>query len=121
MTTITERVEPYVTRLLDDRELQRDLREAVTALRGGAKRAEAKKAKPSRLMGDKKFKQNAQRAAASIKDAQARFRGEPPKSHRGRKILLVLLVLVGLGAAAAAAKQVLSDDEFAAQPQTPGA
>lgn len=116
MATMTERVEPYMTRLIDDRELQRDLRDAVTAIRGGASRAESKKRKPSRLMGDKKFKQNAQRAALSIKDAQARLRGEPPKSHRGRKILLVLLLLVGIGAAAAAAKQVMGEDDFAAQP-----
>jgi hypothetical protein len=113
--TMAERVEPYVTRLLDDRELQRDLRDAVTALRSGANRAEAKKRKPARLLDDKKFKQSAQRAVESIKDAQARFRGEPPKSHRGRKILIVLLVLAGLGAAAAAAKQMLGEDEFAAQ------
>jgi hypothetical protein len=110
--TMTERVEPYVTRLVDDRELQRDLRDAITALRGGANRAEAKKRKPTRLLDDKKFKQNVERATESIKDAQARLRGKPPKSHRGRK---VLLVLVGLGAAAAAAKQMLAEDEFAAQ------
>jgi hypothetical protein len=116
MATMTERVEPYMTRLIDDRELQRDLRDAVKALRSGANRAEAKKRKPSRLMGDKKFQQNAQRAAASIKDAQARFRGKPPKSHRGRKILLFGLLLVGIGAAAMAAKQVMGEDEFDAQP-----
>jgi hypothetical protein len=113
--SVTERAAPYAERLLDDRELQRDLRDAAAALRTSFGRAEAKKRKPSRLMGDKKFKQNAQRAASSIKDAQARFRGEPPKSHRGRKILLVLLLLVGIGAAAMAAKQVMGEDDFAAQ------
>jgi hypothetical protein len=113
---VKDKAAPYAERLLEDRELQRDLRDAVDALRTSCNRAESKKRKPSRLMGDKKFKQNAQRAALSIKDAQARFRGEPPRSHRGRKILLVLLLLVGLGAAAAAAKQVMGEDEFAAQP-----
>lgn len=113
---VKDKAAPYAERLLGDRELQRDLRDAAAALRTSLNRAESKKRKPSRLMGDKKFKRNAQQAAESIKDAQARFRGEPPKSHRGRKILLVLLLLVGLGAAAAAAKQVMAEDEFAAQP-----
>lgn len=119
--SVTERAAPYAERLLGDRELQRDLREAISALRSGLNRAESKKRKPARLLDDKKFKQNAQRAATSIKDAQARFRGEPPKSHRGRKILLVLLVLVGIGAAALAAKQVMGEDDFAASPGEPGA
>jgi hypothetical protein len=113
---VKDKAAPYAERLLGDRELQRDLRDAAAALRTSFNRAESKKRKPSRLMDDKKFKQSAQRAAVSIKDAQARFRGEPPKSHRGRKVLLVLLLLVGLGAAAATAKQLLAEDEFAAQP-----
>jgi hypothetical protein len=112
---VMDKAAPYAERLLDDRELQRDLRDAAAALRISFNRADSKKKKPSRLMGDKKFKQNAQRAALSIKDAQARFRGEPPKSHRGRKILLFVLLLIGIGAAAAAAKQVMGDDEFVAQ------
>lgn len=114
--SVTERAAPYAERLLDDRELQRDLRDAAAALRTSFGRAESKKKKPSRLMGDKKFQQSAQRAAASLKDAQARFRGEPPKSHRGRKILLFLLLLVGIGAAAMAAKQVMGEDDVSAQP-----
>jgi hypothetical protein len=105
---VTDRAQPYVDRLLEDRELQRDLRELATALRGGFQRAEKKEKQPSRLLGDRKFKQNAQQAKASLSDAAARLRGEPPKRHRGRKMLVVLLV-VGVGAAAFAAKEVLKD------------
>ncbi len=104
---VTERAAPYAERLLDDRELQRDLREAISALRTGINRADSKKRKPSRLMGDKKFKQSAERAAAALKDASSRFQGEPPKKHRLRKLLFVVLLL---GAAGFAAKQLLGDD-----------
>ena len=113
---ITDRAAPYAQRLLDDRELQRDLRELASALRGGYGRAEKKKKKPSRLAGDKKFKQNAQRAAASLKDAQARFRGEEPKSHRGRKLLIGLILIA---AAAFGAKKLLDANNDPHSPQTP--
>jgi hypothetical protein len=105
--SVTERAAPYAERLLDDRELQRDLREAISALRTGLNRADSKKRKPARLLGDKKFKQSAERAASAIKDASARFQGEPPKKHRLRKLLFVVLLL---GAAGFAAKQLLDDD-----------
>jgi hypothetical protein len=105
---VTDRAQPYVDRLLEDRELQRDLRELAAAVRGGFQRAEKKEKQPSRLFGDRKFKQNAQQAKASLSDAAARLRGEPPKRHRGRKMLVVLLV-VGVGAAAFAAKEVLKN------------
>jgi hypothetical protein len=104
---VTDRAMPYAERLLDDRELQRDLREAMSALRSGLHRAESKHRKPSRLMGDKKFKRSAQRAASSLKDASARFQGEPPKKHRGRKFLIAAVVV---GALAIAAKKLLADE-----------
>jgi hypothetical protein len=104
---VTDKAMPYAERLLDDRELQRDLREAMSALRSGLNRAESKHRKPSRLMGDKKFKRSAQRAAASLKDASARFQGEPPKKHRGRKFLIAAVVV---GAVALAAKKMLAGE-----------
>jgi hypothetical protein len=105
--TVRERAVPYAERLLDDRELQRDLREAATALRSSLRRAESKKRKPARLVGDKKFKSSAERAATALRDASARFQGEPPKKkHRLRKFLVVLFVLGGLGLAA---RKALSD------------
>ena len=113
---ITDKAAPYAQRLLDDRELQRDLRELASALRGGYGRAEKKKKKPSRLAEDKKFRKSAQRASASFKDAQARFRGEQPKSHRVRNLLIGLVVVAG---AAFAAKQFLGEkDPYAAQTPT---
>ena len=105
---VSDRAQPYIDRLLEDRELQRDLRELAAAVRGGFQRAEKKEKQPSRLFGDRKFKQNAQQAKASLSDAAARLRGEPPRHHRGRKMLVVLL-LVGVGAAAFAAKEVLKN------------
>jgi len=102
---ITDRAEPYVNRLIEDRELQRDLRDLASALRGSYGRAEKKNRKPSRVLGDRKFKQSAQRAGESLRDATMRFRGEPPKkSHRLRKLLLVAAIL---GAAAFAGKKML--------------
>jgi hypothetical protein len=111
---ISERAEPYVNRLIEDRELQRDLRDLAAALRGSYGRAEKKKQKPSRLLGDRKFKQNAQRAGESLRDATMRFRGEPPKkSHRGRKLLLVAVIL---GAVAFAARKMLDAGSETQQP-----
>jgi hypothetical protein len=105
--SVAGKAAPYAERLLDDKELQRDLRDAITALRGGFNRAESKKRKPARLLGDKKFQRNAQRAAEAIKDASARFQGEPPKKHRLRKLLFVVVLL---GAAGFAAKQLLDNE-----------
>lgn len=103
--SVVDRATPYAERLLDDRELQRDLRELAVALKTTLGRAEKKKKKPARLLDDRKFKDSAQRAAAAIKDANARFQGKPPKRHRLRKFL-VAVVLVG--GAAVAAKQFLA-------------
>jgi hypothetical protein len=105
---MTEKAQPYVERLLDDRDLQNDLRELMTALRVSYGRAEKKKRKPSRLAGDRKFKQNAQKAGEALRDATQRFQGKPPKKHRLRKFLVVVLVLAG---AAFAAKQLLGDED----------
>ena len=104
---VTDRAQPYVERLLEDRDLQNDLRELMTALRVSYGRAEKKKKKPGRLAGDRKFKRNAQRAGESLRDATMRFRGEPPKKHRLRKLLFVSLIL---GAVAFGAKQLLGDE-----------
>jgi hypothetical protein len=116
---ITERAEPYVNRLIEDRELQRDLRDLASALRGSYGRAEKKDKKPSRLLGDRKFKQNAQRAGESLRNATMRFRGEPPKkSHRLRKLLMIAVIL---GAAAFAGKKLLdAESEAPATPPPPG-
>ena len=105
---MTDRAQPYVERLLEDSELQNDLRELTTALRRSYGRAE-KKNKPGRLAGDRKFRQNAQRAGEALRDASMRFRGEPPKKkHPLRKMLLVIAVLAG---AAYAAKQLLGESD----------
>jgi hypothetical protein len=109
--TVRDRAVPYAERLLDDHQLQRDLREAMAALRSSFNRAESKKRKPSRLIDDKKFKRSAQRAAASLKDASARFQGEPPKKHRGRKLLIALVAVGGL---ALAARKVFADEGIGA-------
>jgi hypothetical protein len=111
---MVERAQPYVERLLEDSDLQQDLRELATALRGTYGRAEKKRKKPSRLAGDRKFKQNAQRAGESLRDAAMRFRGEPPKkSHRLRKLVVAAIVV---GAAVYAGRELLASDD---QPTPP--
>jgi hypothetical protein len=104
---VKDKAVPYAQRLIDDRELQRDLRELASAIRRGYGRAERKRKKPSRLAEDKKFRKSAQRATASLRDAQARLRGEEPKSHRGRKLLIFAVAVAGL---ALVARKALSDD-----------
>lgn len=105
---VTDRAAPYVNRLLDDSDLQRDLREGMQALRTSLNRADRKKRKPSKLLGDRKFKRSTERAALSLRDAGKRFRGEQPKSHRGRKLIVIMAVV---GAGAFAAKRMLSEDD----------
>jgi hypothetical protein len=89
---------PYVERLADDRDLQRDLREAISALRVSYSRAEAKHKRPSRMLADKKLSRNAQRAATSLSNAALRLRGKQPEPRRGRRVMLVAVV-IGAGAA----------------------
>jgi hypothetical protein len=103
---LAERAQPYVDRLLEDRELQSDLRELAAALRRGAGRAQAKRSKPAGLLGDRRLKKSAERAAASLKDAGARFRGEAPKHHRLRKVLIVVAVV---GGAALAGRKLIDN------------
>jgi hypothetical protein len=103
-----DKAETYINRLLDDRELQRDLGELMTALRVSYGRAEKNKKKPGRLAGDRKFKQNAQKAGEALRDAGKRFQGKPPKKHRLRKFLVFVLVAAGV---AFAAKTLLEGDE----------
>jgi hypothetical protein len=103
-----DKAETYINRLLDDRELQHDISELMTALRVSYGRAEKKGRKPNRLAGDRKFKQNAQKAGEALRDATQRFQGKPPKKHRLRKALIFVLVAAGL---AFAAKTLLDSDE----------
>jgi chemotaxis response regulator CheB len=92
---VTDRAQPYVDRLLEDRELQNDLRELASAARVGIQRVRAKRRKPRKLLDDRRFRQQTRRAAANLKDAGARFRGQPPKSHRGRRFVVIALVVGG--------------------------
>lgn len=110
---VTDRAAPYVNRLLDDGDLQRDLRQGAQALRSSLNRANRKKRKPSRLLGDRKFKRNTGRAARSLRDAGMRFRGEAPKSHRGRKLVLIA---AAVGVAGFALRQMLKDEQAAGTP-----
>jgi hypothetical protein len=98
--------EAYIERLLEDGDLQSDLRELVAAIRGGFDRADAKKRKPSRLLDDRRFQRHAQRAVASFKEASTRLRGDTPKSHRGRRIVVAVLAL---GGGALAAREILRE------------
>lgn len=106
---MTERAQPYVERLLDDSDLQDDLRDLMTALRRSYGRADKKKKKPSRLLGDRKFKQNTQKAGLALRDATKRFQGEPPKKkHRLRKLVGAAIVA---GVAYYGIRELLGSDD----------
>jgi hypothetical protein len=102
----SDKAESHINRLLEDRELQDDLRELLAAVRGSFDRAAAKRRRPARLFDDRKFRQQTQRAAASLKNGSAHLRGESPSSYRGRRIVGVLLAVGGV---ALAVREVLRE------------
>ena len=101
-----DRAESYINRLLEDRELQNDLRELLAAFRGSFDRGAAGRRKPTRLLENRKFQQQTQRAVASPRGGSARLRGESPNDYQGRRIVGVLLAVGGV---ALAVREVLRE------------
>jgi hypothetical protein len=92
------RSNPYVNQLIEDDELRDNLRTAFESARKAYGRINGK-GPVKALTEDKKVQKELREAASSLRDAADTLRGaNKKKSHRGRKLVLVL---VGAGLALA--------------------
>jgi hypothetical protein len=90
---VEARNNPYVQRLIEDP----DLRDNVLAAYGHARRAYRRmsngKPPAKALMEDKKLQRELREASSSLREAADQIRGKRKRKHRGRRI--VMLVLIG--------------------------
>jgi hypothetical protein len=91
---------PYVERLVGDRELRENLRTAFESSRKAYARM-ANGRGPQAIVDDKKTQKQLKDAAGSLRDAAEALRGAGQKRKRKRRGGLILLLLVGGGAAVA--------------------
>ncbi len=82
---------PYVQRLVEDRELRENLRTAFESTRKAYGRMSNKKGPTKALMEDKKVQKDLRQAAESLREASEQLRGKRRKSRLGRLILIALL------------------------------
>jgi ferric-dicitrate binding protein FerR (iron transport regulator) len=100
-TTRSDRVKLALERLLEDEDVQAQLRTAATRSREAWARAAGRR--PSKAVEDKKLYAKVREAATSLTRAGRSLRAKPePPKRRGRK---VVLVVVASGAAALALKK----------------
>jgi hypothetical protein len=93
-----ETLAPYVKRALEDPELRADLVAAIAAARG----VYGQVAKGSGVIGkagkvtERDFQKHLQQFVSEVSDASDRMQGKTKKSHKGRNIVLLTGVTVGL-------------------------
>lgn len=86
------RSNPYVQRLVEDPELRENVREAFESARKAYRRMSNGKAPAKALVEDKKLQKDLRHAAESLRDAGEQMRGKRRKRHRGRRLLMLLIV-----------------------------
>jgi len=91
---------PYVERLINDRELRDNLRATLESSRKAYERM-ADGRGPQAIVDDKKTQKQLKDAAASLREVSDSLRGAGHKRRRKRRGGLVLFLLVGAGAAVA--------------------
>jgi hypothetical protein len=110
------RSNPYVQRLIEDPDLRDNVREAYEHARQAYRRMSNGKPPAKALMEDKKLQRELREASSSLREAADQIRGKRKKKHRGRR--LVMLVIIG-GIAAIAlsegARKTVLDKLFGAE------
>ena len=91
------RTNPYVQRFIEDPELRDNVRSAFESGRKALKRMQNGKGPARALVEDRKLQKELRETADSLKQAADQARGKRRSKHRGRKLLMLLV----LGAAAA--------------------
>jgi hypothetical protein len=87
----------YVQRFVEDPELRENVRSAFESARKAYKRMQNGKGPARALVEDKKLQKDLRRTADSLQQATEQLRGKRHRKHRGRKLLMLMI----LGAAAA--------------------
>ena len=91
------RQNPYVQRFVEDPELRENVRSAFESARKAYKRMQNGKGPARALVEDKKLQKNLRQTADSLQQATEQLRGKKRRRHRGRK-LLMLMILGGIAA-----------------------
>jgi hypothetical protein len=97
------RTNPYVQRFIEDEELRANVLSAYESARKAVKRMQNGKGPARAIVDDRKLQKELRTTADNLKEASERVRGKRRKRHRGRKLLMLMI----LGAAAAL---ILSED-----------
>ena len=97
------RTNPYVQRFIEDEELRASVLSAYESARKAVKRMQNGKGPARAIVDDKKLQKELGTTADNLKEASDRVRGKRRSRHRGRKLLMLMI----LGAAAAL---ILSED-----------
>ena len=82
---------PYVRRLIEDRELRNNVREAFEAARHAYQRMSNGKGPVKALTEDKKVHRDLRTAAESLREASDQLRGKRKKRRWGRLLVIALL------------------------------
>jgi hypothetical protein len=91
------RTNPYVQRFIEDEELRANVLSAYESARKAVKRMQNGKGPARAIVEDRKLQKELRRTGDSLKEAGERVRGKRRSRHRGRKLLMLMI----LGAAAA--------------------
>jgi hypothetical protein len=91
------RTNPYVQRFIEDEELRTSVLSAYESARKAVKRMQNGKGPAKALLDDRKLQKELRETAGNLKEAGDRVRGRRRSRHRGRKLLMLMI----LGAAAA--------------------
>src|SRR5690349_9902217 len=97
---------PYIKRLIEDSELQDNVRTAYESSRSAYERLQRAKRPQKAVLEDKRLQKDVRKAAEALREASTAL-AEPPKRKRrwGRKLMLLL---VGAGVALAASEKLRS-------------
>lgn len=95
------RANPYVQRLIEDRELRENIRTAFESARTAYGRMTNGKPAARALFEDKKLQKELRRSAEALRDVSSSLREAPKRRRRGGFGRLVLIAIVGAGLAVA--------------------
>ncbi len=105
------KVNPYIQRLIEDQELQDNIRTALDSGRRSIDRLTSSKSPQKAVLEDKKLQKEVRQAAQALRDATMAMNDAPnrKKKKTGRRLgRTLLLVVVGAGVALAVSESLRS-------------
>jgi hypothetical protein len=88
---VEARNNPYVQRLIEDPDLRDNVRAAYDHARQAYRRMSNGKPPTKALMEDKKLQRELREASSSLREAADQIRGKK-KKHRGRRLVMLLII-----------------------------